>query len=65
MGILSGSSFSVLLHSYTTRTLTKRLVKKIDATFSKMLRAVLNKFQKEHSIKQQMYRHLTPISQTI
>ena len=41
------------------------LVKKTDRNGTRMLRAVLNKFLKQHSTKQQMYCHLPPISQTI
>ena len=33
---------SILLYSCTTWTLSKRLVKKLDVNYTKMLRAVLN-----------------------
>ena len=56
---------SVLLYGCTTWTLTKRLEKKLDGTYTRMLRAVLNKSWKQHPTKQQLYGHLPPISQTI
>ena len=56
---------SVLLYDYVTWTLTKRLEKKLDGNYTTVLRAVLNKSWKQHPIKQQLYGHLSPISQTI
>ena len=39
--------------------------KKLDGNYTKMLCAVFNKSWKWYSIKQQLYGHLSPISQTI
>ena len=50
----------VLLYDCTTWIRTKRLKKKLDGKYTRMLHVVLNK-----SWKQQMYDHLFPISQTI
>ena len=39
--------------------------KKLDGNCTRMLRALLNRSWKQHPIKQQLYRHLSPISKTI
>ena len=39
---------SILLYGCTTRTLTKRLEKKLDANYTWMLRAILNKSWRQH-----------------
>ena len=54
-----------ILHGCTTWTLTKRLEKKLDGNYTKMLRAILNKSWKQHPTKQQLYGHLPPITKTI
>ena len=56
---------SVLLYGYTTGTLTKRMEKKQDENYTRMLGAALNKFWKQHPTRQQLYSHLILISQTI
>ena len=56
---------SILLHGCTTWTLTKRLEKKLDGNYTRMLRAILNKFWRQHPTKQQLYAHLPPITKTI
>ena len=56
---------SILLYGCTTWTLTKRLEKKLDGNYTKMLRAILNKSWRQHPTKQQLYRHRPPITQTI
>ena len=56
---------SILLYGCTTWTLTKRLEKKLDSNYSRMLRAILNKFWRQHPTKQQLYGHLPPITKTI
>ena len=43
---------SILLCRCTTWTLTKRLEKKLDGNYTRMLRAVLNKSQRKHPAKQ-------------
>ena len=56
---------SILIYGCTTWTLTKRMGKKLDGNYTRMLRAILNKAWRQHSTKQQLYGHLTPITKTI
>ena len=56
---------SILLYGYTTWTLTKRLKKKLDGNYTRMLRAILNKSWRQHSTRHQLYGHLPPITKTI
>ena len=56
---------SILLYGCTTWTLAKRLEKKLDGNYSRMLRAILNKFWRQHPPKYQLYSHLPPITKTI
>ena len=56
---------SILLYGCTTWTLTKRLKKKLDGNYTKMLRAILNKSWRQHPTKHQQYGHLPPIMKTI
>ena len=56
---------SILLYGCTTRTLTKRMEKKLDGNYTRMLRAILNKSWKKHPTKQQLYDHQPPITKTI
>ena len=56
---------SILLYGCTTWTLTKRLEKKIDGNYTRMLRAILNKSWRQHPTKHQLYGHLPPITKTI
>ena len=56
---------SILLYGCTTSTLTKRLEKKLDGKYTKMLRAILNKSWWQHPTKHQLYGHLPPITKTI
>ena len=56
---------SILLYGCTTWTLTKRLKKKLDGNYTRMLRAVLNKSWRQHSTRHQLYGHLPPITKTI
>ena len=56
---------SILLYGCTTWTLTKRLEKKLDGNYTRMLRAVLNKSGRQHPTKHQLYDHLSPITKTI
>ena len=56
---------SILLHGCTTWTLTKRLEKKQDGNYTRMLRAILNKSWRQHSSRHQLYGHLPPITKTI
>ena len=56
---------SILLYGCTTWTLAKRLEKKLDGNYSRMLRAILNKSWRQHPTKHQLYGHLSPITKTI
>ena len=56
---------SILLYGCTTWTLNKRLEKKLDGNYTRMLRAILNKSCRQHSTRHQLYRHLPPIMKTI
>ena len=56
---------SILLYGCTTWTLTKRLEKKLDGNYTRMLLAILNKSWRQHPTKQQLYGHLPPIIKTI
>ena len=56
---------SILLYGCTTWMLTKRLEKKLNGNYTRMLRAVLNKSWRQHSTRHQLYRHLPPIKKTI
>ena len=56
---------SILLYGCTTWTLTKRLEKKLDGNYTRMLRAILNKSWRQHPTKHQLYGHLLPITKTI
>ena len=56
---------SILLYGCTTWTLTKRLEKKLDGNYTRMLRAILNKSWRQHPTRHQLYGHLPPITKTI
>ena len=56
---------SILLYGCTTWTLTKRLEKKLDGNYTRMLRAILNKSWRQYPTRHQLYGHLPPITKTI
>ena len=56
---------SILLYGCTTWTLTKRLEKKINRNYSRMMRAILHKSWRQHPTKHQLYGHLPLIKNTI
>ena len=56
---------SILLYGCTTWTLTKRLERKRDGNYTRMLRAILNKSWQQHPTRHQLYGHLLPITKTI
>ena len=60
-----GLIVSILLNGFITWMQTKCAVKALVGNYTRMLRAVLNKFWKQDPTKQQLYDHLTPISQNI
>ena len=55
----------ILLFGCTTWMLTKRLEKKLDSNYTRMLRTILNKSWRQHSTKHQLYGYLPPITKTI
>ena len=60
-----GAVVSILLYGCTNWTLTKRLEKKLDGNYTRMLRAILNKSWRQHPTKHQLYGHLPPITKTM
>ena len=56
---------SILLYGCTTCTLTKRPEKKLDTNYTRMLRAILKKFWRQHPRRHHLYSHLPPITKTI
>ena len=62
---LQAAVVSILLYGCTTWKLTKRMKKKLDGNHTRVLRAVLNKYWRQHSTNQQLYGHQPPISKTI
>ena len=56
---------SILLYGCTTLTLTKRLEKKLDGNYTRMLQAILNKSWWQYPTRHQLYGHLPPITKTI
>ena len=55
----------ILLYGCTTWTLTKRLEKKLDTNYTRLLRAILNKSWRQHPTRHQLYGHRPPITKTI
>ena len=51
-------------HSVTL-ALTKRLEKKLDGNYTRMLRAILNRSWQQHPTRCQLYGHLPPITKSI
>ena len=56
---------SILLYGCTTWTLTKRMKKKLDGNYTRMLREILNKSRRQHPTKPHLYGHLPLITKTI
>ena len=56
------AAVSILLYGCTIWTLTKRLEKKLDDNYTKMLRAILNKSWRQHPTRQQLYGQLPPMT---
>ena len=56
---------SILLYGCTTWKLTKRLEKKLDGNYTRMLRAIVNKSWRQHPTKHQLYGHRPPITKII
>ena len=62
---VQAAAVSILLYGCTTWTLIKRLEKKLDGNYARMLRTILNKSWRQHPTKHQLYGHLPPITKTI
>ena len=56
---------SILLYGYITWTLKKRMEKRLDGNYTRMLRAILNESWRQHPTNHQLYGHLTLITKTI
>ena len=56
---------SIMLYGCTTWTQTKRLEKKLDGNYTRILRAILNKSCQQHPARHQLYIHLPPITKTL
>ena len=56
---------SILLCGCTKLTLTKRMEKRLDSNYTRILQAILNKSWRQHPTKQQLYGHLPLITKTI
>ena len=56
---------TILLYGCTTWTLTKRVGKKLDGNYTRMLPAILKKSWRQHPTRHQLYGHLPPITTTI
>ena len=56
---------SILLYGCTTWMLTKRLEKKLNGNYTRMLLAILNKPWRQHTTRHQLYGHLPPTTKTI
>ena len=64
-GFFQAALVSILLYGWTTWTLTKRLEKKLDGNYTRMLRAILNKSWRQHPTRHRLYGHLLSITKTI
>ena len=53
---------SVLIYGSTAWTLTKHLEDKLDGTYTRMLRAILNKSWKQHPTNDQLYGNIPKVS---
>ena len=55
----------ILLYGCTTWMLTKRLEKRLDSNYTRMMWAILNRSWRKHPTKQELYSPLPPITKTI
>ena len=55
----------LVLYGCTTWTLRKRLEKKLDGNYTRMLRATLKKSWRQHPTRHQLQSHLPPIAKII
>ena len=54
-----------MIRSHMKYVIIKRLEKKLDSNYTRMLRAILNKSWRQHPTKHQLYGHLPPIMKAI
>ena len=62
---LQAAVVSILQYGCITWTLTKRLKKKLDGNYTRILRAIVNKSWRQHTTRHQLYGHLPSITNTI
>ena len=62
---LQAAVVSILLYGCTTWTLTKRLEKKLDGNYTRILGAILNESWRQKPTKHHLYDHQPPITRTI
>ena len=55
----------ILLYGRTKWTLIKRMEKRFDGNYTRMMRVIMNKSWWQHPTKQQLYGHLTSVRKTI
>ena len=55
----------ILLYGSTTWTLLKNQTRKLDGTYTRMLRAILNKSWTDHPTKEELYGNIPAVSETI
>ena len=65
MGIQHLLRSYIQLYGCTTWTLIKRLKKKLDGNYTRILRAILNKSWRQLPTRHQLYGHLPPITKPI
>ena len=65
LSFFQAAVMSILLYGITTWTLTKRMGKKLDGNYTRMLRAILNMSWRQPPTKQHLYGYLLPITKTI
>ena len=56
---------SIQQYGCTAWTLNKRLKKKLDGNYTRVLRAILNKSWRQHPTRHQLFGHLPPTTKTI
>ena len=56
---------SVLTYGATTWTLTKTLENRLNESYTRMLRATLNKSWKEHLTNEELYKRIPMVTETI
>ena len=59
------ATVSILLYGCTTWTLPKRLEKKLDGNYTRMLREILNQSWRQHPTRHHLHGQLPPITKTI